>query len=558
MLAEARSTAAAPPLDGRVLPGRWKNLGTVLDEICAYQRQTGVEPRLAIALSGGGATGAYQAGALRALLHELRRRPVEEQVALRPQIIVGSSVGALNALACLIEELELTHPLIATEAEEPYAAALWRVLSGRDRASQFVLRHRWLLRIIQRLRRRSTTTRLLVIGLLPMAVFLANPILGAWLAQQLGLRFTDPLMALVLGHPLAFSLAGALTFTALFLAVVVLFRRALFDNRALGATICNAVYLAADHADPHTAHRPIDERAEAQLSLRHHRPREERASRTIVRTWYEAWQASRRGERRPPPDVILTATDLCARRAALFALVDPGTAGGLDRAGWQLNLFDPEIDLGPWHAALGRGRSRAGWVAADLLVRCVLASTALPGCFPSQQLTSRSQRDGRRVHHHLVDGGVLHNAPVHVAIDAGATHVLSFELEPVEEPQARWPVPPRAPRDINLVHNLASTLTSLLERSAGEDIRRAAAWNRALTRALAVEPGQPIAGKRVVPLYRVAPRQRLIGALDFDGQFAGGDGQPTISLGEWLRTGYQDLSHCAQVWDATFDPRPEY
>src|SRR3954454_3659032 len=48
-------------------------------------------PRIALVLAGGGARGAYEAGALSVLLPRLERRGE------RPDIIVGTSVGAINA-----------------------------------------------------------------------------------------------------------------------------------------------------------------------------------------------------------------------------------------------------------------------------------------------------------------------------------------------------------------------------------------------------------------------------------------------------------------------------
>src|SRR3989442_8317840 len=48
-------------------------------------------PRVALVLAGGGARGAYEVGALSVLLPRLERRGE------RPDVIVGTSVGAINA-----------------------------------------------------------------------------------------------------------------------------------------------------------------------------------------------------------------------------------------------------------------------------------------------------------------------------------------------------------------------------------------------------------------------------------------------------------------------------
>ncbi len=73
-----------------------------------------------LVLAGGGARGAYEAGALSVLLPELERRGE------RPSYFVGASVGALNAAA-----LASRHHLPATEAMNEILAT-WRALSKSD------------------------------------------------------------------------------------------------------------------------------------------------------------------------------------------------------------------------------------------------------------------------------------------------------------------------------------------------------------------------------------------------------------------------------------------
>src|SRR5438270_10597623 len=53
------------------------------------RRQPGVAPKIAVVLSGGGNRGAAQVGMLRALV----------EAGIRPDVVVGTSVGSLNAAA---------------------------------------------------------------------------------------------------------------------------------------------------------------------------------------------------------------------------------------------------------------------------------------------------------------------------------------------------------------------------------------------------------------------------------------------------------------------------
>ncbi|HEY2006318.1 MAG TPA: patatin-like phospholipase family protein, partial [Solirubrobacteraceae bacterium] len=66
-------------------------------------------PTVAVVLAGGGARGAYEAGALSVLL------PVLEERGLRPRIVIGTSVGALNA-SFLAANAQLPADQLATEA----------------------------------------------------------------------------------------------------------------------------------------------------------------------------------------------------------------------------------------------------------------------------------------------------------------------------------------------------------------------------------------------------------------------------------------------------------
>jgi len=62
------------------------------------------EPALAFAFSGGGASGAYEAGVIDAWLR-LASAKYPQYRFLRPRIILGSSAGALNALTTLVASL---------------------------------------------------------------------------------------------------------------------------------------------------------------------------------------------------------------------------------------------------------------------------------------------------------------------------------------------------------------------------------------------------------------------------------------------------------------------
>src|SRR3954451_4239071 len=73
-----------------------------------------------LVLAGGGARGAYEAGALSVLLPELERR------GQRPSIVVGTSVGALNAAFAAASAHRPVEEALAKAVE------MWETLHWRD------------------------------------------------------------------------------------------------------------------------------------------------------------------------------------------------------------------------------------------------------------------------------------------------------------------------------------------------------------------------------------------------------------------------------------------
>jgi hypothetical protein len=286
----------------------------------------------------------------------------------------------------------------------------------------------------------------------------------------------------------------------------------------------------------------------------HSRDRARVLSRDLVKEWYR-----RQDEL---PELIITATDITVGRECLFTLVRPETYRHLIRNGWlavQLDCDDErarKYDAVPG-ALLTRGQN---------LLQCVIASTAVPGAFPSQEIGIYGPGSRSDVRHRFVDGGVLNNSPIHLAIDSASSHVISIELDPLTVSD------PLSADDRNEVFNFLetgiTTFTTLLRRAIERDIRRTVTWNRFLTEnpmvALERPKGKLVPGeatftrelKRIIPLYRIAPAVRDIGTVEFDGRFE--HGQRTTTLRDVLRRGVLDLRG-NHIWRATLQsvPLPE-
>jgi predicted acylesterase/phospholipase RssA len=293
-----------------------------------------------------------------------------------------------------------------------------------------------------------------------------------------------------------------------------------------------------------------DLRAPSLWSREQTRDRARVLSRDLVREWY-----AKIGE---APELIVTATDISVGRECLFTLVRPETYRRLVEQGWMTVQLDSEDGS---HTQAYREIPGAVFTMGRNLLNCVVASTAVPSAFPAQEIRLYGSGQSKTVCHRFVDGGVLNNSPIHLSIDAGATHIISLELDPLKTED------PLRTDDHGRIYNIleagVTTFTTLLDRAIERDMRRTVTWNRFLTQhpqALAEQRSWLRRGaedvrevKRVLPLYRIAPQEREIGTVEFDGRFEGGQSQTTVR--DVLRRGMLDL-RAKHIWRATLQPTP--
>lgn len=521
--------------------GQWYTLDELIERLLESMRAQSTPARLALTISGGGAAGCYQAGVLQTLVARLHQRARElGHPQLVPQIVVGTSTGALNAYSLFVESLRLTYP--APTAAGSFAAEVWKAIDAGHDGSRYVT---GLGNLLVKLATRPRL-RLCFGG--------AAALLLAWVVKQ------------VWPYPeVQAKLLAALVFTGP-VAAWAFFRRSLLQNRSLSATLTHALVPTHPPRKPNLARwleRPFNRKAMTEASER------------LVTSWHEALKSKELGPDQPRAiDFILTATDLTTKRETLFTLVRPETFERLVHHEWfAFQVSEQMPDVAPELAGRPYGR-----VAPGELLRCVVASTNIPAVFPTMDLELFRGRDGQGVRHDFVDGGVLNNVPMHVAIDAGATHVLSVELNDLVEegplllPEERpkpgdwpankpWPPKYQAP---NLFENLGGTFTTLLDFATREEIRHASEWNRRLNpgRGLGqVRYDDPAAGqvtdKRTVLLFRVAPEgAQKVTLVEFDGHFGDRLFTPQVSLTQWLLEGARDAASKPLFWDATLGAAP--
>jgi len=519
--------------------GEWLSLDRLIDELAAADN-----PVVALSISGGGASGAYQAGVIRGFLEAIERKVAtlgERARNATPRVVIGTSAGALNAFGLLLEYLRSPDgDRCGSFQPEPFVSSLWRVIGSEDDGARFVTgRRACLVAAVTRWLRIGLVRHAALVALLAIVVGLVNPLLLGIFLETRSETWLEKAGEFIVANPVWVTLVAAAVLVVVVLWLVVKFGRSLFSNGALLDVLATAAQAGLDARVP----------SRRELLRRRGNYERQQAGMRVVETW--------RGKRRPP-DFILTATDLTAVSECLFTLSSPATFQRLATSGWLVSEIGGRANVAPDGAA-----GRCATTADSQLLRCVVASTSIPGVFPSQRIRLGPMAGGAEAVHDFVDGGVLNNSPMNVAVDARATHVISIELDPLHaEPPLRIPSGGAEP---NVVQNVARTFYTLLTLATTEDIYKTVSVNRLIrAQALAASPGlsrarllaSELHKKRVVEIYRIAPATRDLGTLEFNGHYPNALASPNPSLVDWLDKGAGDVRTESPFWRATFQAYP--
>ncbi len=187
--------------DTPVDTGQWLSLDEMLASIEAVP-----DPVVALSITGGGASGAYQAGAISALLTTIRARAQTGSPSkATPRIIVGTSAGSLNAFGLLLDHLS---PQPA--AGEPTVAALWRTIGAENDGARFVTgRRAGLVQAFTRWLRLPSIRRALIVVTAAILVLLVNPVLFALFATRSEYSVIRRFGDAILENPTFITLFGA-------------------------------------------------------------------------------------------------------------------------------------------------------------------------------------------------------------------------------------------------------------------------------------------------------------------------------------------------------------
>jgi len=195
-------------------------------------------------------------------------------------------------------------------------------------------------------------------------------------------------------------------------------------------------------------------------------------------------------------DLLVVATDVAAHAAVVLVLGDPAVAERL--------------------AARGRAAYPLGEppLADAAVLDAFYASASIPAVFPPRELLGRP----------LVDGVIGNHRPFQLAAEAGASLIVSLEVE-AALPAGPYPVASGA----HFAMAAAEAFMTVGDHFVRDSARELALVNRALARTAATRG-------LVVPLYRLAPGARRLGLLEFDGRYVAGE--LAVSLYDDFMHGY--------------------
>lgn len=501
--------------------------------------------KIAVTISGGGAAGAFEAGVLEVL----------KENGITPHLVCGASAGALNATGLFFEHMKVENRQSEMQVfpERSFIARLWRYIGRNNDGAKYILdRPRLITTISKNVMGQKKLNPLALLSImldliwsLPVllvmvgfALFIWGALLTVWQMNPFQLFPPMPLQVATTTGPALLIASASIIVGTFLLFQQILAAKSVFNNTRL----YNTLYNATDSGDMNSTQAVPPETIETK-------------AKAIVQGWYTS-------EAREKPEFIVTTTNLTNKCGMLFALVGKETYKRLVKDDWYtVQLLDQQGDsseffreiVGDTDLSLYE-KSFALFTDGSQLVRSVLSSTSIPVVFPSQTLQIYDTKGASYSKtNHYTDGGVLNNSPIHVAIAAGATHVISIELDDLRFlPFQEFADEKDKNRSYTMIDTLTRTFFTLLTSATSEDVSRSASWNKVL-----VSSKKELDHRRMVQIYRIAPTPsnevKPIGVIDFNGRYE--NGKLVTTLADWMNYG-KTIAGKAAFWRATVDVYP--
>ena len=555
--------------------------------------------KMALVLSGGGASGAFEAGVIEETAKAMEKHNTEHpDNKLKFDIVIGTSTGALNTYGLLLRSLFkkglLEQPAwLKNRDGETVNFRLWNYLASfNKKTSKFVLDKTWLLNLIQGVHTWTKIAGILLYFFSLIACFilpdflsiekavLALPTWAGILVTSLGAGLLITTITLLLkkmglvqrsGRPIlvsslflmpSFFLLGCLQnilsaaipvspwnnvagYSQALLAapvLIVLTLLSISGNAIFGNSRLKRLVAAIGDPDSSTKklRKAVSEKKAGQY--------DSSISHNVYDSWSEAAQES--------PSYIFTATNISAEKQGLFLLGSDEDCRKLAENHWLPILIGTEALTG-------------GSVPANDLLTGVIASTAIPATYPPVFVSYQYSGERRHI---FVDGGVLDFAAYHTAIDLGCTHILAVETDCMDHDLMQKKV---TSNWLNILSNAAAVSYTGSDEEAREEAAHVAKTNRKVVY-------ENLDKKNLILFYRIAPsnNERMINADEFNGRYK--DGKQVNTLKDWISYGQKVNPKAGSlpasiwyenpngeweentniqgplIWDASFIPSPGF
>ncbi len=511
--------------------------------------------KIALILSGGGASGAFEAGAIEETIKSIEQHNNENpKNKIEIEAILGTSTGSLNSYGMFLDRLHKIKKFILPNwlkqrKESTLNGKLWGYLAARKYPAKFIVDKPWLLKILQcysPLKKWLSIIALVLISFaLPfLASRLANLIVnykisstasGWHLLGQIGLivagttawflilrlfknRMTDT------AHPFTTFLIFS-TIGTFFIAIIknlgsqilpvsealIPFTSGLFLLTALTIVIKHLIMLNQQSIFDNSRLRALltalsDSQSNGKqigTAICKNRAKQQgyKFSKKVVNLHIKNIKKL--------PEVFFTASDITGGKQGLFSLCKNSTIATLDsKRRWLPIGFSKN--------------KKGGYCQNDRLFDGILASTAIPATYPAEVINF--QYNSKKHQHIFVDGGLLDFVPYHAAIDLGCTHILSIETDSMLNDKMDIY---HQDKKANIIENLYRTIYTGIDAEAIEEAGRVAETNQKVLEGLAT--------KKLVKLIRITPaeNERMINADEFNGRYI--KGKQVNSLRDWIK-----------------------
>jgi len=229
------------------------------------------------------------------------------------------------------------------------------------------------------------------------------------------------------------------------------------------------------------------------------------------------------------PELYLVGANISRSRATVFAVAPDAALQALASKDFMtVDLAGSGTSRGDNLYTLDRAADR------DNLIRATTTSSSIPFAFPFQTWTLHPANGSAAIAQDIVDGGLIDNTPIDVARAAGATHIVSFELQPLLRSTTLQ-------CGTGVAHNMLDVLWQSFQTAMDASLR---------SRILEVVNANVAAPASAVPVYRLAPlvddRLQSPSTMDFDGKYDAANALQ-CNLEDWFVQGYRD----AKQLDAT-------